>query len=149
MNEKELIEKWDNIIISMKLDAENYEGEKNKSDFVKRIIKESFKAGQDNKKNLIICQDNAHNMEWVCSICGLVEDSKHSHKTCIIKFDERVQKAQQDTVKIIDNTFNNWHIKFLNDFEPKTESKEIINWWCNIQDRIEELKLKLVLKNEF
>ena len=58
-------------------------------------------------------------------------------------------EAQQYTEKLIDNTFNNWHIKFLNDFEPKTESKEIINWWCNIQDRIEELKLKLVLKNEF
>ena len=74
-------------------------------DVVNGMIKankdESFKAGQDNKKNLRICQDNAHNMEWVCSICGLVEDSKHSHKTCIIKFDERVQKAQQDTAKRI------------------------------------------------
>lgn len=32
-----------------------------------------------------------HDMVWKCRKCGIVVDSKHSHKTCINKFETRVK----------------------------------------------------------
>ena len=47
------------------------------------------------------CGENKHNMKWVCIDCGLQVDNKHSHKTCISRFDERVKESLNKELRVL------------------------------------------------